>query len=136
MRFIFASICALTSIAFTISALAGLPPSTGPVSAHSPAHFWLTATSIANPSDYGGRGGTGFYVNYTQTKPVYVTLDAPITVSDRMHFTTHATQPVARYDDHLELRIASVPPSKDPILCTTKVAQATSHCTQFQPPQK
>ena len=95
MRFTFATVLALTALAFTTTALGNLPPPTGPVPVHSPAHFWLTATFTATPSDYGGRCGTGFYIDFkgvitgspgahigymfqyggTQTNPVYVTLD-------------------------------------------------------------
>jgi hypothetical protein len=77
-----------------------------------------------------------FQYGGTQSTPVYLTMDAPsIKVSDQKHFTTQAIQPIGRYSESLELLLAPVPPSKDPILWTTKVATAWSHCTQFQPPQ-
>jgi len=153
LRSILATAVIVTAVALASPALCNVPSSPGPVHVQG---FWLNGTFSANPSSYGGRCGTGFFITYTgiitgtrgahigyrfqyggtESAPVYMTLDAPsITVFDRKHFTTQARQPVARYDESLEILLAPVPPSKFPILWTTKVARASSQCTQFQPPQ-
>jgi hypothetical protein len=142
----------VTAIGSTSPVAADVPTSPGPIKVPG---FWLTGTFTANPTTYSGlcfkqftivytgmltgtpgaHVGYRFIKGYVETPPVYATMTAQgIPVSDHILATAQPVSNGETWVEKMEILVAPVPPSKDPILWTTKTAKTFANC-RTRPPQ-